>query len=62
MNDPKSNSDEAIAQGCVCPRMDNTHGRGYCQDERGEWIFVVNADCPLHGSPMVSRLMEAIGV
>jgi hypothetical protein len=61
VNDPKPGSDEAIAQGCECPVMDNGHDRGYCQDENGEWIFVVNADCPLHGSPMVSRLMEAVG-
>ena len=61
MNAPNPASDEAIAQGCVCPRMDNGHGRGYCKDANGEWIFVVNADCPLHGSPMVQRLMEAIG-
>lgn len=62
MNNPKPGSDEAVAQGCECPVMNNGHGRGYCQDEKGEWVFVVNADCPLHGNPMVSRLMEAVGL
>lgn len=48
-------SDEAIKEGCLCPRMDNSYGRGYMggvrDKETGELIFVRRADCPLHGWP-----------
>jgi hypothetical protein len=38
-------SDAAVAEGCKCPRMDNSYGRGYfCQDG----IFVYAEGCPLH--------------
>jgi hypothetical protein len=40
-------SDKAIAEGCICPRMDNGHGRGYL-GQAG--IYVMREDCPLHGS------------
>jgi len=41
---PNPGSDEAIADGCTCPRMDN---------EFGEWRamgghFVIAHGCPLH--------------
>lgn len=39
-------SDEAVVWGCRCPRMDNGYGRG-----RGDGQFVMNEDCPMHGSP-----------
>ena len=39
-------SDEAVVNGCRCPRMDNGYGRG-----RGDGQFVMNEDCPMHGSP-----------
>lgn len=47
-------SDEAIKAGCLCPRMDNSYGRGYGgggikDKETGETIFVRRQDCPLHG-------------
>ena len=42
---PNPGSDEAIAIGCTCPRMDN--GRG-----RGAWgisgMFWRSLDCPVH--------------
>ena len=69
MNDPKPGSDEAIARGCRCPAEDNRRGEG-CTTLRGNdvpddlrgIVYVVHPNCPLHGNPMVSRLMEAIGV
>lgn len=45
-------SEEAIAAGCRCPRMDNGHGRGYmggAKDDQGRTVFVISGDCPLHG-------------
>jgi hypothetical protein len=45
-------SDEAIEQGCTCPVLDNAHGRGYLGGMRspeGNPLFVMSADCPLHG-------------
>lgn len=43
-------SPQAIAAGCVCPVLDNGHGRGRGGDgERyGWWMSVA---CPMHGTP-----------
>ena len=43
---PNPGSPEAVSAGCRCPVMDNGHGRGYI-GQTG--IFVMSADCPLHG-------------
>lgn len=45
MKTPNPGSDEAIAAGCRCPRMDNNRGRGYLGQEG---IFVYSGDCPVH--------------
>lgn len=37
-------SDEAVAQGCTCPVMDNRRGAGITRD-----VFWINDACPLHG-------------
>jgi len=37
---------EAEQHGCQCPVMDNGHGSGY-MGQKG--IFIMTADCPLHG-------------
>ena len=59
MNAPNPGSDEAIDQGCTCAVLDNGRGKGCGMfDENGESLFWLNANCPLHGSPMVSRPME----
>lgn len=45
-------SDEAIAAGCVCPVLDNAHGKGYMggvKDEEGETVYIISWVCPLHG-------------
>lgn len=45
-------SDEAIAAGCVCPVLDNAHGKGYmggAKDENGETVYILSWACPLHG-------------
>lgn len=45
-------SDEAIAAGCVCPVLDNAHGKGYMggvKDENGEIVYILSWVCPLHG-------------
>ena len=45
---PKPGSNEAIEQGCVCPVIDNGHGKGHLGDgeKYGWWI---SGYCPLHG-------------
>lgn len=44
---PNPGSVAAGEMGCICPVLDNSHGRGYlCQPDR----FVIREDCPLHGS------------
>lgn len=46
-------SDEAIEAGCICPVLDNSHGKGYfggpIDEKTGEPSFVINLSCPLHG-------------
>jgi hypothetical protein len=41
-------SDEAVAQGCTCPVLDNGRGRGVYDVGAGP-LFWVASDCPLHG-------------
>lgn len=42
---PNPGSSEAIAAGCICPVLDNAHGRGY----RGQpGVFVMTVGCPVH--------------
>lgn len=44
-------SREARAEGCRCPVMDNGHGLGmYRNRETGDPVFVITAECPLHGT------------
>ena len=48
VNKPAPGSTEAIALGCICPVLDNAHGRGYLGDgERFGWVVVES--CPIHG-------------
>lgn len=49
-------SDEAQEQGCLCPVMDNGHGRGYMGLPG---IFVMREDCPLHGPELVTTPADA---
>ena len=54
---PNPGSDEARAQGCECPILDNEYGRGIPWpradglDPREYPSFYVNDECPLHGKP-----------
>lgn len=41
-------SDAAIKQGCICPVMDNHHGKGW-QGQEG--IFIQTAGCKVHSLP-----------
>ena len=38
-------SKQAIEMGCLCPVLDNSHGKGYMGMKD---IFVYNRDCPIH--------------
>lgn len=38
-------SKEAVTRGCMCPILDNSHGKGYMGTDK----YVIGADCPLHG-------------
>lgn len=39
-------SPEALASGCICPMLDNSHGKGWFGVAGVFWIA---PDCPLHG-------------
>lgn len=43
---PNPGTEEAISQGCRCPRMDNCQGAGFM----GSGQFVHSGNCPLHGT------------
>lgn len=45
---PNPGSDEAIAQGCCCPVLDNAHGKGAWLGY-SDHAFWVDVECPLHG-------------
>lgn len=49
---PNPGSDEAVAEGCTCPVIDNGYGRGVGVNHpvSGLPIFVFDWACPLHGS------------
>lgn len=42
---PNPGSKEAEKQGCTCPILDNSYGKGYMMQEG---VFVVTQGCPLH--------------
>lgn len=42
---PNPGSDEARAAGCICPVLDNNHGKFAPWPDDGWWI---NGDCSLH--------------
>ena len=49
---PTPGSPEAVKRGYTCPILDNGHGRGYMggvRDKDGNPLFVIKADCPVHG-------------
>ncbi len=45
MSTPNPGSDEAIAQGCICARMDNNRGKYPPYPPSGWWI---TGGCPVH--------------
>lgn len=60
MNKPNPGSAEAAKQGCTCPRMDNSYGKGYrhCDDDRPP-VFVIVEGCPLHWVPTAQEAAKA---
>lgn len=52
---PTPGSQEAVADGCVCPVMDNAHGRGARGSEGPNAVFWIAGDCPVHAISDVDR-------
>lgn len=52
---PNPGSKEALAKGCKCPVLDNTHGQGWV-GLGSDWVglgghlFWISVDCLLHGN------------
>lgn len=42
---PPPGSDAARALNCLCPVLDNSHGRGYMGIEG---VYIYSANCPVH--------------
>jgi hypothetical protein len=49
-------SSGAFIRGCLCPRVDNHHGRGMPYPEGPR--FVIRADCPMHGRDALAKELE----
>jgi len=59
VNKPTPGSKEAGQQGCLCPVVDNNHGKGCGRvDSDGKPMFWINADCPMHGVAAVGEADE----
>lgn len=59
----KPGSKEAIDVGCLCPVLDNAHGKGYrggVKDDNGETLYVYSELCPLHGHKIEEQKHEPI--
>lgn len=42
-------SDEAVKLGCICPIVDNAHGKGYIPATATEPAgFIISLGCPVH--------------
>lgn len=55
---PAPGSHEAYAQGCRCPILDNSHGKGLyggVKGKDGQVVYVINFECPLHGHPITTK-------
>ena len=60
MTTPKPGSDEARAQGCKCPRIDNHYGLG--KAGRGNiYGWFLSGECELHRMPALDALLKAVG-
>lgn len=46
---PNPGSDEAVALGCCCARIDNANGRGIILN--GKRVWWIDDECPIHGTP-----------
>lgn len=55
-DEPNPGSDDAIEAGCICPVLDNSHGRGFMGQEG---IFWITAGCPIHTLPPRFVVTEA---
>jgi len=50
---PNPGSDDAVKQGCTCPVLDNSHGKGFpYPNNDGEMVqcFWISDTCPLHSN------------
>ena len=50
---PNPGSERAIAQGCICPVLDNCHGKFAPYGEPNGWIITMG--CPIHHKPTESE-------
>lgn len=53
---PNPGSPEAIADGCICPRMDNNNGKWAPYPPDGWWIV---QGCPMHSIEVADEVPNA---
>jgi len=58
MNIPAPGSPEAEKMGCLCPVIDNCHGRGAYLNSKGEPVFWYNSDCPIHAKDEKEKIND----
>lgn len=54
MTIPNPGSDEAVKEGCTCPRMDNSYGKGYMDENN----FIILMGCPLHDTTGFTEILQ----
>ena len=61
---PNPGHQDAKALGCLCPAIDNGHGKGYMggmKNEKGETMFVRVLECPVHDQDWADQHYSKIG-
>lgn len=63
MTIPNPGSDEAVALGCKCPRIDNGYGRGCGRvDGEGKPLFWRSSNCALHvNNSAAEHMRQTVG-
>ena len=53
---PNPGSKAAIKKGCICPVLDNNHGRGIPWPDCKKNVFWVNTNCKIHSKLEVAGI------
>lgn len=55
---PNPGTEEALDAGCICPVLDNNHGKGIPNPDGGENVFWYSNTCPIHGGFLKPNMLD----